>query len=353
MEKLLAAMPPPPSRYRPLAIFWTIVAAVVVGGGVTLQLMGPPPGHDHAPVVKPPPPVAAKPPPPPLPDLIPAPDPALLEPAPEFAGRFLPIKGPNGRLPLAVYKAPFNAADKHPRVVLVVDGGGLDADHTMHLLDDLPGAVDVAFSAYMADDLAEKLAAEARRTGHECLQSVPMEPNNFPLSDEGARQLMEGHDSEANRQDLEFALSRLGGCVGATGASDGMMGERFAQNGLGFSQVLEEVGKRGLMYLDARTGAPALNSEVVTPFAVVDLVIDQAPSPEQPLNADLIDQRLAALEKLATERGSAIGLAGPPQPVMLERIAVWAHGLAARGVTLAPLTAVLVMPKPVPDEGAN
>ncbi len=210
MEKLLAAMPPPPSRYRPLAIFWTIVAAVVVGGGVTLQLMGPPPGHDHAPAVKPPPPVAAKPPPPPLPDLIPAPDPALLEPAPEFAGRFLPIKGPNGRLPLAVYKAPFNAADKHPRVVLVVDGGGLDADHTMHLLDDLPGAVDVAFSAYMADDLAEKLAAEARRTGHECLQSVPMEPNNFPLSDEGARQLMEGHDSEANRQDLEFALSRLG-----------------------------------------------------------------------------------------------------------------------------------------------
>jgi polysaccharide deacetylase 2 family uncharacterized protein YibQ len=54
----------------------------------------------------------------------------------------------------------------------------------------------------------------------------------------------------------------------------------------------------------------------------------------------MIDQRLAALEKLATERGAAIGLAGPPQPVMLERIAVWAHGLAARGVTLAPLTAV-------------
>jgi polysaccharide deacetylase 2 family uncharacterized protein YibQ len=357
--KVPLIIPAGPNRYRSLAIFWTIVAAIVIGGGATLQVMGPPvhpkkqvvyiaPGDEK-------PPEAARPPAPsgPVkPDLIPAPIPALEEPAPDYAGYFLPIKGPDGKLPMVAYKAPFDAADKHPKVVLVIDGGGIDQDRTMHLLDDLPGPIDVAFSAYMPDDQAARLTAEARKTGHECLQSVPMEPNNFPIADEGAKQLMEKYDADTNRQYLEFSLSRVPGCVGITGASDGMAGERFAQDGLSFSQVLEEAGKRGLLYLDPRTGAPALASEPETAISVVDLTVDQSPTPEQAVTADVIDQRLGMLEKLALLKGSAIGLAGPPTPVLLQHIAIWAHGLAARGVTLAPLTAVQALPKPA-DEDAN
>ena len=330
-------------RYRGLMIFWAVVVAGVLGLGVTLQVMGPPgakviTAHSTEVVkIAPAPPGPALPKPPPS---IPAPLTQMQEPAPDFQGRTLPVKAPDGRAPAQVYAAPFNAADKHPRVALVIAGAGQDQEQTLHLLRDLPGEVDVAFSAYMDEDRAVKLAAIARETGHECLASIPMEPNNFPLADEGARQLMEGHDTEANRLDLEWALSRQAGCVGATGASDGMMGERFAQNGLGFSQVLEELGKRGLLYLDPRTGAPALTSAPETSILVADLVIDQATSADQPASADIIDQRLAELEKLATLRGTAIGLAGPPQPAMLERIAIWAHGLAARGVSLAPASAV-------------
>jgi polysaccharide deacetylase 2 family uncharacterized protein YibQ len=329
-------------RYRGLIAFWSCIGTIVIVGGATLQVMGPPAPKaarpvPHAATVS----AAAD-----THPSIPPPDPALQEPAPDFPGHNLPIKGPDGRTPMAMYAAPFPAGDKHPRVVLVVDGAGHDIDLTEHLLNDLPGAVDVAFSAYMEDDRAGKLAALARRTGHECLVSIPMMPSNFPIEDEGIRQLQEGPDAEANRLNLEWSLSRLTGCVGATGASDGFMGERFAQDGLGFSQVLEEVGNRGLLYLDPRTGSPALASATVTPISVVDLVIDHSPNPEQPVTADLIDQRLAALERLATERGVAIGLAGPPQPVLLERIAVWAHGLAARGVSLAPLSVVQKPPKP-------
>jgi polysaccharide deacetylase 2 family uncharacterized protein YibQ len=339
---------PAGNRYRGLIAFWACIGTIVIVGGGTLQWMGPPaakvaPAKPHAAAAAAP--DETKP-------LIPAPLAALQEPAPDFPGHFLPIKGPDGRTPMAAYAAPFPAGDKHPRVVLVVDGAGHDIDLTEHLLNDLPGAVDVAFSAYMEDDRAGRLAALARKTGHECLVSIPMMPSNFPIEDEGIRQLQEGPDAEANRLNLEWSLSRLTGCVGATGASDGFMGERFAQDGLGFSQVLEEAGNRGLLYLDPRTGSPALASATVTPISVVDLVIDHSPNPEQPVTADLIDQRLAALERLATERGVAIGLAGPPQPVLLERIAVWAHGLAARGVSLAPLTAVQKPPKAA-DADAN
>ena len=341
-------------RYRGLTVFWGVVLTALVLGGVTLQVLGPPPGTLAAAVPAP----GARSAPAAVPvstqakaaPHIPAPLPALEEPAPDFQGRFLPIKSADGRSPSQVYAAPFDAADKHPRVALVIAGAGQDQDQTLHLLHDLPANVDVAFSAYMDEDRATRLAAVARETGHECLASIPMEPNNFPLADEGARQLMENHDTDANRVDLEWALSREAGCVGATGASDGMMGERFAQHGLGFSQVLEELGKRGLLYLDPRTGAPALSSAPETSILVADLVIDQAVSADQPVSPDIIDQRLAELEKLATLRGTAIGLAGPPQPAMLERIAVWAHGLAARGVTLAPLTAVQAPPKAAEGE---
>jgi polysaccharide deacetylase 2 family uncharacterized protein YibQ len=336
-----------PNRYRGLIVFWSVVGVVVVAGAVTLQMLGPPkPKIDQATLL-----VKSLPPAKQLPE-IPAPDPALQEPAPDFAGHFLAIKGPDGRAPMALYAAPFDAADKHPRVALVIDGVGQDQDLSQHLLKDLPGAIDVAFSAYMEDGAAAKLAALARRTRHECLMSIPMEPNGFPTHDEGDRQLSDRRDAEVNKENLEWALSRQAGCVGATGASDGFMGERFAQYGAGLPDVLEELGRRGLLYFDPRTGAPALTNEPGTSITVADLLVDQQIKPEEPVTADVIDQRLDELEKLAKLHGSAIGVAGPPQPVMLERIAVWAHGLAARGVTLVPLTALQPVVKPA-DQDAN
>jgi polysaccharide deacetylase 2 family uncharacterized protein YibQ len=337
---------PEPARvtsYRGLAIFWAAVVGFLGVGAVVLQILGPPKPAAAPHPAAPDKPVTASAAP------IPAADASLEEPAPDLPGRYLPLIGPDNRMPMKVYAAPYDANDKHPRVALVIMGAGLDQDQTLHLLRDLPGAVDVAFSPYMPETLEDQFATTARQTGHECLQSIPMEPSGYPLSEEGARALLTGADAEQNRQNLEWALSRLPGCAGATGASDGLLGERFAQTGEGFTEVLGEMTKRGLIYLDPRTGAPALATAGGQNVRVVDMVVDQSPNPQDPVTADMIDQRLATLERLATERGKAIGLAGPPQPVMLERIAVWAHGLAARGVTLVPLTAIPGPPPPSDD----
>ena len=338
--------PTPATSYRGLGIFWTVVIALLGGGAAALQMLGPP-GHGAAPPIAFPADraTAAS-----GPHTIPQADATLEEPAPDFPGRNLPIIGAGNRAPAIAYAAAFDANDKHPRVALIIAGVGLDQDQTLHVLRDLPPAIDVAFSAYMPESLEEQFAAAARKTGHECLQSIPMEPSGYPLTEEGARELLTGAEGEQNRQDLEWALSRMPACIGATGASDGMMGERFAQTGEGFADVLSETAKRGLLYLDPRTGAPALATSGNQNVRVADMAVDQSPNPEQPVTADMIDQRLAALERLATERGKAIGLAGPPKPVMLERIAVWANGLAARGVTLVPLTAIPGPPPPPSDD---
>jgi hypothetical protein len=350
----------PVTSYRTLGLFWATVVICLGAGAAVLQSMGPLPhaaGSAAMPesgsAVTSAPALAAV----PVASVVPkaamaAPDPTLLEPAADYPGRNLPLIGPGNRTPMVVYAAPFDGADKHPRVALVISGAGLDQDQTLHLLNDLPGAVDVAFSPYMPENLDDQFATRARQTNHECLQSVPMEPTGYPLSEEGARSLLTGADNEQNRQNLEWALSRLPACVGATGASDGQMGERFAQTGQGFADLLAEMSKRGLLYVDPRTGAPALATASGTNVRVVDMVIDQSPNADATVTADMIDQRLAALERLATVRGSAIGLAGPPKPILLERIAVWAHALAAHGVTLVPVSATPGPPAPPPSTDA-
>ena len=53
-----------------------------------------------------------------------------------------------------------------------------------------------------------------------------------------------------------------------------------------------------------------------------------------------IDTRLSELEKIARESGAAIGI-GQPYPVTIERLAQWVETLDAKGLALAPITAVV------------
>jgi polysaccharide deacetylase 2 family uncharacterized protein YibQ len=284
---------------------------------------------------------------------IPEPDPALQEPAIDYADRMMPRVADNGRTPAVLYAAAFDPSERHPRVALVLDGAGLDRGLTEQAMKTLPSAIDIAFSAYAPATSAARMAQAARRQGRECLVSIPMEPSGFPANDEGDRALLIGGDPGQNRQDLEWALSNVQGCVGATGASDGLNGERFAESRQAFGDVLSAIDRRGLLYLDPRPLAPPPDDAMPGRMLprVVDVIIDHSASPEDPSDAAAIDRNLARLEKLALTRGTAIGLAGPPTPVLLDRLAVWAQGLAARGLVLAPLTAI--PPPSLPTEAAR
>jgi polysaccharide deacetylase 2 family uncharacterized protein YibQ len=278
---------------------------------------------------------------------IPDPDPRLQEAAETLPDRILPRVDDNGLTPENVYAAAFDPAERHPRVALVIDGAGLDRALTAQANSTLPAAIDFAYSAYAPSPAANALAAAGRRLGRECLVSIPMEPNGFPANEEGNRALLTGADPGELRSNLEWALSNVQGCVGGTGASDGMGGERFAASEQSFGDVLTILSRRGLIYLDSRPGAPPPSDDAPgrrLPY-VADLIVDHAGSPGEPVDAHTIDLNLARLEEVATHRGSAIGIAGPLTPVLLDRVAVWAQGLAARGLVLAPLTAI---PVPTP-----
>jgi polysaccharide deacetylase 2 family uncharacterized protein YibQ len=352
--------------FRPLLIFWAIILSLAAATAVTLQLLGPPQfraAPSLAPAVRPHvPPAPAQISPSrvdPAPRLrmtgqaIPEPDPALQEPAIDYADRMMPRVADNGRSPSVLYAAAFDPAERHPRVALVLDGAGLDRALTEQAMQTLPSAIDLAFSAYAPASSAARMAQEARRQGRECLVSIPMEPSGFPAAEEGDRSLLIGGDPGQNRQDLEWALSNVQGCVGATGGSDGLNGERFAESRRAFGDVLSAIDRRGLIYLDPRPLAPPPDDAMPGRGLprIVDVIVDRAAAAEDPADAATIDRNLARLEKLALTRGTAIGLAGPPTPVLLDRLAVWSQGLAARGLVLAPLTAI--PPPSLPTEAAR
>ena len=77
---------------------------------------------------------------------------------------------------------------------------------------------------------------------------------------------------------------------------------------------------------------PGRSAAPGTPVRSVDVVLDER------LGRAEIDAKLNALERVAKERGSAIGLAGPLRPATIERIAAWARAVQTRGLVLVPVS---------------
>jgi len=329
---LTAGRLPRRSGWRRLGAFWAFIIVAFAALGGTLQALGPPepapatlqraaqtdaPSHD---------PLAA-------PSFgVAAPLPALLEASKAFPTATLPKIGPGGRVSRVVYARPSDPAERRPRIALLITGLGMSVNDTANAIASLPGPISLAFSPYATN--TDPMQAACRKAGHEMLVSIPMEPQGYPLSDAGSRSLLTGVAPEQNAHNLEWALSRIQGYVGAVGALDAMRGERFADQTSNLKAVLEELKRRGLLYVDPRPGRTTDLLPSI-PGRTVDLVIDDPPARAE------IEAKLAGLERIAREKGVALGLAGPLRPVTVERIAAWAKTLGDRGIALVPVSALV------------
>lgn len=353
MARMTGRRPAPTRAMRALGWFWAAALLAMAGGAGALQWLGPPQAAPPArmaatfPAAKPkdvPAPTAGLEPADASPAaLIHAPDPALLEDSAAFAGGKLPRIAADGRMPMRVYAAAAAPMDARPRVALLLSGIGMSETDSIDAIRATPAAVSLAVSPYAFRP--ERLLAEARIAGHETLVSLPLEPDRYPIDDPGNRALLTGNAPDGNALRLEWALTRFAGYVGATGALNGMRGERFGGASELMLPVLRELAARGLMYVDPRPGAAP---PPVAAGRGVDVVIDE------PSVRTEIEAKLAALEQAARDHGSALGLIGTPRPVTIDRVAAWASTLAARGFVLVPVSALAhVPPPPLPRQTAE
>ena len=128
-------------------------------------------------------------------------------------------------------------------------------------------------------------------------------------------------------------MSRLTSYVGAIN----YMGARFTGEAKAMAPFLNELGRRGLLYLD--DGSSPRSGSVApppggAPMLRADVVLDADTTPAA------IDTRLNELVAIADKRGAAIAT-GSAFPTTVDRVTAFAKGAADRGIALVPITALL------------
>ena len=256
----------------------------------------------------------------------------LLEESP--AGR-LPIIGPDGLRPLDQYARPWSGA-RGTRIALVVGGLGLSQTGTQKAIRDLPGEVTLGFAT--AGNSLQRWMQEARRSGHEILLQLPMEPFDYPANDPGPNALRVGLSEKKNLAELHRNLAEITNYTGVMN----YLGGRFLSDADALEPVMRDLGKRGLLFLDDGTSAQSLSGKLAGAFDVphgfADLTLDSE------LSRNAILKKLDELERIARRNGTAIGVASAFDE-SVGAIASWIGEAQARGIEIVGVSALVKDPQ--------
>jgi polysaccharide deacetylase 2 family uncharacterized protein YibQ len=264
---------------------------------------------------------------------LPPPQASPAAPSPQVAppSSASPAADTPGDRPLWLRNAvPFALPAAQPMVALVFDDLGMDRRRTERVIG-FPGPLTLSFLPYAGDLPRQTRAAHA--AGHELMVHMPMEPLASGL-DPGPGVLLTGLSTEENLRRLDHGLAAFEGYVGL----NNHMGSRFTSDRAALAPVLAEVNRRGLLFLDSVTiptsvGA-VLASAIGMPHTQRNVFLDNEMTPAA------VHAALMRLEALARQTGTAVAI-GHPHDVTLDAVAAWLPGLAAKGLVLAPISAVV------------
>ncbi len=249
------------------------------------------------------------------------PNEALLEDSPH--GR-LPIIGPDGLRPMDQYARPWSGA-RGTRIAIVVSGLGLSQTGTQHAIKELPAGVTLAFAA--SGNSLQRWMQEARRSGHEILVQLPLEPFDYPANDPGPDTLLVKSSAKENLNRLHSAMGRITNYTGIMN----YLGARFLSDPDALEPVLRDIEKRGLLFLDDGTSAQSrtevISKTIQLPHAFADLTLDGQ------LQTDAILKKLDELERIAARKGSAIGVASAFNE-SVAAIRKWSEEASQRGIEI-------------------
>lgn len=228
------------------------------------------------------------------------------------------------------YAIPSPKTAGRPMIAVVIDDLGVDRKRSERVIP-LRAPLTLAWMTYSQD--LPRLTHEAHQRGHELLVHVPMQPMGESW-DPGPDVLEVGVHPEENRRRLDWGLTRFEGFVGI----NNHMGSRYTGDRVGMRVVMEELKKRGLLFLDSVTTEKSVGPDLARnyggPFAARNIFIDN----EQSVGA--VMAQLQKAEVHARKTGSAIAI-GHPHDATIEALAQWLPGLDAKGFVLVPVSAIV------------
>jgi polysaccharide deacetylase 2 family uncharacterized protein YibQ len=217
-----------------------------------------------------------------------------------------------------------------PMIAIVIDDAGIAQKRTARAIA-LPAPLTIAFIPY-SDNLKEQARA-ARSRGHELLLHIPMEPGRAD-ADPGHLALLTSLSQNEIIGRFRWALDQFDGYVGV----NNHMGSKFMARSDLVKPVLDEIHRRGLLFLDSRTDHNTVGTRLAQsmgmPHATRNVFLDND------LDAEKIEAQLVELERVARRKGHAIAI-GHPHDVTTDTLAKWIPSARARGFVLVPVSTIV------------
>jgi len=218
-----------------------------------------------------------------------------------------------------------------PMIAIIIDDMGPDQKNARRAMT-MAAPVTLSFLPY-ADNLTP-LVARARANGHEVLLHLPMEPDNSRFHRPGPNSLKTGLSKAELDRRLAWNLGRFKGYVGI----NNHMGSRFTADAQALRPVIDELRRRGLLFLDSRTTTQSAGRRLAlqagVPYGARDIFLDNERS------AKRVAGQLRLVEKIARRNGAVIAI-GHPHDETLSALEQWIGDLKQRGFVLAPVSAVI------------
>jgi polysaccharide deacetylase 2 family uncharacterized protein YibQ len=233
------------------------------------------------------------------------------------------------------YARPWSGAHG-TRIAIVVSGLGLSQTGTQRAIQQLPEEVTLAFAA--SGNSLQRWMQEARRSGHEILIQVPLEPFDYPANDPGPDTLLTSKSVAKNIESLHRAMGEITNYTGVLNYQGG----RFLSDANALEPVMRDIGKRGLLFLDDGTSAQSKTAAIAkgteTPYAFADVQLDGQ------VDFNAITNKLDELERVAKRNGQAIGVASAFDE-SIDAISKWTEEAAMRGIEIVGIAALTNDPK--------
>lgn len=243
-------------------------------------------------------------------------------------------EAPEIALDLAPVTEPFNPAtqsipsDGEGHIAIIIEGAGLSSAETQRAIEDLPPAIALAFSPY-ATELPQWIAS-AKAKQHEVLVLLPMEPVTYPKDDPGPKSLLTRQSAEENARNLENVLSAAKGAEGVIN----FMGSRFLNDENSLSPIFSAIKGRGGFFVETpvtlKTDAETVANQNGLSYIQADVRIDEKATDAA------IRQQLVELEKIARQRGYAVGVA-QSLPLTFNVLKSWMESTESHGIKIVSL----------------
>ena len=195
-----------------------------------------------------------------------------------------------------------------PKVAFIIDDIGYDTSLARSFLN---LKIPVCLSILPYAPYSRKIAVETVDKGGELLLHLPMEPKNYPEMNPGKGALMVDMDRVIIQRMVKEQIEKFPGLKGV----NHHMGSLFSENYIKMKDVLGEVKRHDLYYVDSRTTdrtvAYKVAKELGVPVAEKKWFIDND------LSEKALKYQMDRLLGVARYSGSAIGI-GHPHPETLK-----------------------------------